>query len=239
VSTADSVNSRALRRESGTPSDHSGRTFQTMQTSRTAASIRSMRTFSTIRGPPHRPHSRVEVVLPAPLAPEHYPSQDAAYGVYTEVEITETYTPAAFGDSWVTLSNKVPLPRTAGRGRRSSTKSVYSNGGPLPSHHPAVAVSSRAASVGPATRLPSIPAHPDAVAHLQTLEGIPRSSSMPPVPRVPSMYANGQSWTPQSSRQNSGVDMTALEQASRARVDSSARRHRGFPDQPPIEEGTS
>ena len=40
----------------------------------TARSIRSMRSASTLRGGPHRPHSRVEIILPSPLAPSIYPS---------------------------------------------------------------------------------------------------------------------------------------------------------------------
>lgn len=48
-----------------------------VSTIQTTRSMRSTRTHTTVRGPPHKPHSRVEIVLPAPLAP---PTQrDSSY----------------------------------------------------------------------------------------------------------------------------------------------------------------
>ena len=59
---------RQARPQSMTYSISSARTVDT------GRSVRSMRSMSTTRGAPHRPHSRVEIVLPSPLAPSVYPS---------------------------------------------------------------------------------------------------------------------------------------------------------------------
>lgn len=59
--------SRRPRRHSATPSTLSAFTNNTVHTTRSSRSI------STIRGAPHLPHNRIEIVLPAPLAPESHP----------------------------------------------------------------------------------------------------------------------------------------------------------------------
>ena len=76
---------------------YSGHTVQTMRT-----------TNSIIRGAPHGPHSNVQIILPAPLAPEVYPyMQPLAEGSVSSFTIG-AQTPSrgsVFADQWVMAGN--------------------------------------------------------------------------------------------------------------------------------------
>lgn len=89
---------------------YSGHTVHTMQTVRSTSTV--------IHGAPHGPYSNVQIVLPAPLAPEVYPyMQPLAEGSVSSFNIA-AQTPSrssVFADPWVSVGNastrRTPPPR--------------------------------------------------------------------------------------------------------------------------------
>ena len=85
----------------------------------TSRTVRSARSMTTIRGPPHSPHSHVEIVLPAPLATQ----PGAAPGAYYEeardalTSLREATRPT-FSDPWLTVGREnVNMSRSPSRER--------------------------------------------------------------------------------------------------------------------------
>lgn len=62
----------------GSPRARPLSTTVSMSSVQTTRTQRSTRSLSTIRGAPHRSHSRVEIILPAPLAPQTRPYMSAS-----------------------------------------------------------------------------------------------------------------------------------------------------------------
>ncbi|KAL5495334.1 hypothetical protein ACEPAI_797 [Sanghuangporus weigelae] len=177
-----------------------------VSTIQTTRSMRSTRTQSTVRGPPHKPFSRVEIVLPAPLAP---PTQrDSSY----LHDLNERNSYAGYGmssrqsvcDPWLKVGRENTDPVTThhysiregerrhrtvssesqsvSRGRQSRRVSVSSvssftaNGSPYIPSNP-TPYPSRSSSVSSQSRATRTKPSVDL-------------SELPPVPRVPSIYTN-------------------------------------------------
>ncbi|OCH96610.1 hypothetical protein OBBRIDRAFT_13315 [Obba rivulosa] len=179
--------SSPLRTSTRSPSRHHTRPMSIVS----SASIRTMQSRSTLRGLPHSPYSNIQVVLPAPLAPELYPYSQEMQGRYTfsSTEGTSVDRNTVFSDRWVPVglqsmsvenltrarsSSVGPLPGPRATPPRSRSGSLFN---PSPSPSPARG-SRRAASQ---SRMDSSRAF--SPSQLSSHDGHP-----PPVPRIPSMY---------------------------------------------------
>ncbi|KAI5123588.1 hypothetical protein M0805_003406 [Coniferiporia weirii] len=155
-----------------------------LHTSMTSRSMRSTRSLSTIRGAPHRPHSRVEIVLPTPLAPRSqlYMSDNVSEmgGVAGSSSRQSTC------DLWIRVgreSTSQPVSRPIHQERMRHSRSVDSEGRRSSAPRPRSSRLSHSSSSGNVTASATMP---------------PSSSSFdagqpPPVPRVPSMFFNSAS----------------------------------------------
>ncbi|KAL5534309.1 hypothetical protein ACEPAG_771 [Sanghuangporus baumii] len=188
-----------------------------VSTIQTTRSMRSTRTQSTVRGPPHKPFSRVEIVLPAPLAP---PTQrDSSY----LHDLNERNSYADYGmssrqsvcDPWLKVgrentdpvtahhysikegerrhrtvsseSQSVPRGRQSRRVSVSSVSSFTANGKPYVPSNP-TPYSTRSSSVSVSSQLRVTRTKPSVDLY-----------ELPPVPRVPSIYTNPNSSPPSPS----------------------------------------
>lgn len=92
-----------------------------------SASLRTTQSRSTLRGVPHSPHTNIQIVLPAPLAPELYPYPQAAQSQYTFsiAEDEPVDRNSVFADRWVPVGLQSMSTENLSRARSSSI-------GPLP-----------------------------------------------------------------------------------------------------------
>ncbi|KAL5535457.1 hypothetical protein ACEPAF_3551 [Sanghuangporus sanghuang] len=185
-----------------------------VSTIQTTRSMRSTRTQSTVRGPPHKPFSRVEIVLPAPLAA---PTQrDSSY----LHDLNERNSYAGYGlssrqsvcDPWLRVGRENTDPVTAHHHsikegeRRHRTVSSESQSVPRGRQTRRVSVSSVSSFTANgnsnvpsnltlySTRSSSVSSQSRATRTMPSVD----LSELPPVPRVPSIYTNPNS-SPSSS----------------------------------------
>lgn len=184
-----SVNSRGRTRPlSMAPSVSSMRS-----TSRT---VRSTRSMTTIRGPPHSPHSHVEIVLPVPLAPQPRSAPGNYYDEARDVlSGLSNATRPTFCDPWLAVSrDNVSMSRSpsrerlvrSGSSRSESTQSLKKSGSRgrlLRSTSEHVRQSSSGRSSSPKSSPPK--SHSQPVTRQPSMD---QTSTTPPVPRLPSLY---------------------------------------------------
>ncbi|KAK0198639.1 hypothetical protein F5146DRAFT_100673 [Armillaria mellea] len=136
-------------------------------------------------GVPHGPHNQVQIVLPAPLAPNVYPNDDISPykhvddGGYGRLSVVDQWAPRTYrsegsltGESRRSFGSTEPRPSSS-----SSQASAHSQS--LPSRHPRRINSNLSSN----SSHPTLPATPPT-------SSSPTYHSPPPVPRIPSMYNN-------------------------------------------------
>lgn len=86
----------------------------------TSYSGHTLRSASTGRGAPHKPFSGVQIVLPAPLAPEaaNIPRRTSSHGLSSRNSV--------FSDQWVAAGSRPVNAEHAGRSRKGSSASRHS-----------------------------------------------------------------------------------------------------------------
>ncbi|KAI0757204.1 hypothetical protein C8Q80DRAFT_1265160 [Daedaleopsis nitida] len=192
----------------------------------TTHSMSQSHSANTLRGPAHSIHSNIQIVLPAPLAPELYPGS----GGHVH-ERTNSFHGGgdrrSVADQWVMAGSRPPS--MARLEREASSSSQHSSAGPrssftrqrsglhkvsssasLPESDGASTKSRRSQSQPPVAhthgssapavsraRTPSPSRHPSMF--------VPSGSPLPPVPRVPSMYGrasiDNDTYAPPASRE--------------------------------------
>lgn len=92
--------------------------MSSMRTAETMRSMRSVRSSSYIRGAPHNPQNRIEIVLPAPLAPHAYSqttggstefpsSGDFADGYAAAESRSRRQSTISYSDPWINIKREV------------------------------------------------------------------------------------------------------------------------------------
>ncbi|KAK7694449.1 hypothetical protein QCA50_001635 [Cerrena zonata] len=220
--------SRSASRQRSRPSSmvsyaatsYSGHTMHTMRT-----------TNSIIRGAPHGPHSNVQIVLPAPLAPEVYPyMQPLAEASVTSFTLNHAPSrSSSYVDQWVMVGNQsmrgsIPPKPSLGHGGRSSSVSSMRTVHP-PSAMPPFRTARRShsqprisldrTSFAPSSQTPSP----------QSLY----TEKPPPVPRIPSEYAHASRPSQATIETDPQLDSRGRSRASRSGSQSSIPT----PRQPP------
>jgi len=143
----------------------------------TTDTIHSVRSRSSIRAAPHAPHSNIQIVLPAPLAPSLYersasaePRPLARYSGHTDSWRRSLV------DSWIMVGqNDVPEPEPRRSHDSMERRSRLKQRGPSPVPFPQRTRS----NPSPLSR-PRVPSEP-------SLDMLSRDAH-PPVPRVPPQY---------------------------------------------------
>ncbi|KAH8120248.1 hypothetical protein DFH11DRAFT_45950 [Phellopilus nigrolimitatus] len=209
-----------------------------VNTSASKKTARSSRSLSTIRGAPHGIHSKIEIVLPSPLASQSQqyisPTKAAAY---LHPEMGEGTTDLASNsmqsmcDPWIRVgrdstSNTMGLPRH-GQVRRSHIGDFETHTGPRSrsSRLSISSSSSQTTSNGASSAL-----YTSRSSSVSSRSHSPRKASvelarLPPVPRVPSVYYNAASSSPHSpaaTSPESNLDEGLL--ATHSMLRQSARR---------------
>lgn len=144
---------------------------------------RPLSTFSTssrqsVRGAPHAPHSNVQIILPAPLAPNLY-ERTASDGLPLARNGTYSVRDSwrkSLADSWIPVGqpNSEPMERHYGHDSVERPSRLIRRG----------------SSPGPGPRSPRSRSNPSSPSRLRTSLGHdqPPEGTYPPVPPVPSEY---------------------------------------------------
>ncbi|TFK87939.1 hypothetical protein K466DRAFT_585947 [Polyporus arcularius HHB13444] len=189
-----------------------------MVSSHTNHSLQTSHSVNTLRGPAHSIHSNIQIVLPAPLAPELYPhpqphplADAAGFGLDRTTSFYGGGDRRSVADPWLYAGSRpqsiARLDRDASSGSRMSSagprhspsgsrpRSSLNKVSSLPDSDSASAKARRAQSQPPIPHVPSAPAVSAARARTPSPGPGPSSSSfaqpaspLPPVPRVPSQY---------------------------------------------------
>lgn len=122
--------SQRAKRLSGQTTSSSIRTANVASGSRSnpVPSVRSSRSLTTIRGAPHRPHSRVDIVLPTPLAPQIPEHRSQSYFERNERGLGGASSRMSVCDPWLNVGRTATAPlqtpsafgKDGQRSRRSS-----------------------------------------------------------------------------------------------------------------------
>jgi hypothetical protein len=132
-------------------------------TSRTGTTARSR---SSIRGAPHAPHNNVQIVLPAPLAPNLYqqsPESDTAYGDNWRSSLADKWIPVGQQPEPKYVKRQASHDSLDRRGRQAQKGASLghrrSNSNPLPfhpRHFPKRSLDNSLSDAPPVPRVPSV-----------------------------------------------------------------------------------